>query len=120
MVGIRTSPEFNLDAVALASRSSLVGILLRTALPSDRPSVLDFLRGLSRDELQCLAEFQGALIIESQDSPVENPYRFMAKFFSPVHFERREDPCDRAHKIFVVLAWIDHLSPSFSIRLRVS
>src|SRR5271168_2169431 len=64
--------ELNLAVVA--SRSSLVGALLRTAAPAHRLFVVDFLRGLSRDELECLAEFQGACVLEAQDLCSFNPY----------------------------------------------
>ena len=94
---------------AVASRSSLFGALLRNAIPGNRPGVLDFLRGLSRDELECLAEFQGACVLEAEFSATHNPYRLMADFFDPAICDRWRSPGDRAHKTFVVLAWLDHL-----------
>jgi len=102
----------------VASRSSLVGALLRTAIPVNRPCVLDFLEGLSRDELECLAEFQGACLLEEEYSVACHPYRLMADFFDPCNSERWRNPDDRAHKMFIVLAYLDHLQPSVSIRIR--
>jgi hypothetical protein len=103
-VVIHTVPELYLAAVA--SRSSLVGALLRTADPANRNSIVTFLEGLSRDELQCIAEFQGACIIESEFSG-NSDYRLLAEFFDPTICDRWPDPCERAHKTFVVLAWLD-------------
>ena len=85
----------------VASRSALVGALLRTAVPSNRHSLVDFLRGLSRDELECLAEFQGACILESDRAA--NPYKLLADFFDPGMCLRWQNAEDRAHKTFVVL-----------------
>lgn len=96
---------------AVASRSSLVVALLRNAAPANRHSVLNFLQGLSRDELQCIAEFQGACIIEAEYCAC-TPYRLMADFFDPSLCERWSNPCERAHKIFVVVAWLDQLDPT--------
>jgi hypothetical protein len=103
-VVIHTVPELFLASVA--SRSSLVGALLRTAHPANRTPIADFLKGLSRDELQCIAEFQGSCIIESEISVV-NEYRVMADFFESDDHGRWPDPGDRAHKTFIVLAWLD-------------
>jgi len=89
-----------------AARSSLVGALLSTADPANRDSIESFLQGLSRDELQCIAEFQGACIIESEYSGYTE-YRLLAGFFDPDFCDRWPDPTDRAHKTFVVLAWLD-------------
>ena len=100
--------ELNLAAVA--SRSSLVGALLRTVVPGNRFSVHAFLRGLSRDELECLAEFQGALLLEMLGSKCMNPYRLLPDFFDPGMSDRWQNADDRAHKTFVVLAWIEHVS----------
>jgi hypothetical protein len=90
----------------VASRSSLVGALLRTAAPTNRHTIVTFLKGLSRDELQCIAEFQGACIIESEFSG-NGEYRMLAEFFDAGFGDRWPDPCERAHKTFVVLAWLD-------------
>jgi len=110
-------PELNLAAVA--SRSSLVGALLRSAFPANRHKVFEFLRGLSRDELECLAEFQGACVLEEEFSVACHPYRLMADFFDPVVSERWSHPDDRAHKMFVVLAYLDRLQEkSLTIRLQ--
>jgi len=94
---------------ALDSRSSLFAGLLRNAIPVNRPGVLDFLRGLSRDELECLAEFQGACVLEAEFSPTYNPYRLMVDFFDPNAGEGWDNPGDLAHKTFIVLAYLDHL-----------
>src|SRR6202000_919655 len=77
--------ELNLAAVA--SRSSLMGALIRTSNPSNLHSILDFLTGLSCGELECLAEFQGACLLEMGSAPV-NPYRMLAEFFDPQVSER--------------------------------
>jgi hypothetical protein len=108
--------ELNLAAVA--SRSFLVGALLQTAIPVNRHFILDFLQGLSRDELQCLAEFQGACVLEEEFSVTRHPYRLMADFFNPSVGDRWGNPDDRAHKMFVVLAYLDHLRQSISIRIQ--
>lgn len=94
---------------AVASRSSLVGALLRSAHAARRHLVLDFLDGLSQDELECLAEFQGACLLEAEYSLLFNAYRLMGEFFDPRVSERWQNPADRAHKTFVVLAWLDKL-----------
>ena len=94
---------------AVASRSSLVGALLRNAAPANRHAVYDFLRGLSRDELECLAEFQGACILEAEYSQgrASNYYRLMSAFFDPATHERWRDPDARAHKIILLLTFLD-------------
>jgi hypothetical protein len=79
--------------------------------------VLDFLDGLSQDELECLAEFQGACVLESEYSLLFNAYRLMADFFDPAVSERWHNPTDRAHKTFVVLAWLDKLDFPAPLRL---
>src|ERR1700730_834549 len=84
----------------VASRSSLMGALIRTANPSNLHLVLDFLTGLSCGELECLAEFQGACLLEmceTSDKPA-NPYRMLAEFFDPAVSERWRNCEDRAHK----------------------
>lgn len=107
--------ELNL-AVA-ASRSSLIGALLRIPVPTNRPHLLNFLRGLSRDELECLAEFHGAWLIEAELATTCNPYRLMADFFDPTLSERWHNPDVRAHRTFVVLAWLDLLRCKLAIRI---
>ncbi len=101
-----------LTLAVVASRSSLTGALIRTANPSNLHLVLDFLTGLSCGELECLAEFQGACLLEmSEDSPEHakpaNPYRMLAEFFDPAVSERWRNCEDRAHKTFVVLSWLE-------------
>lgn len=97
---------WSLILAAVASRSSLMGALIRTSFSSDLHSVLDFLQGLSRGELECLAEFQGACLLEMNDQPV-NPYRLLAEFFDPAVSERWRNCEDRAHKTFIVLSWLE-------------
>jgi hypothetical protein len=104
-----------LNLAVEASRSSLVGALLRTAVPASRHLVVDFLRGLSRDELECLAEFQGACMLEEQVFRNVNPYRLMAEFFDPNVSDRWVNPDNRAHKTFVVLAWLEHTNASMRV-----
>ena len=71
-----------------------------------------FSEGLSRDELECLAEFQGACVLEEEFSVACHPYRLMADFFDPRVCERWGNPDDRAHKMFIVLEYLDHLQQS--------
>jgi hypothetical protein len=94
----------------VASRSSLVGALLRTAAPAQRQYIVDFLRGLSRDELECLAEFEGACVLEAQDLRSPIPYNLLGEFFDPMMCDRWQNADDRAHKTFVVLAWLERCS----------
>ena len=101
-------------AVAAATRSSLVGALLRTAFSAHRQAAVTFLRGLSCSELECLAEFEGACVLEGMEGlsaqapgPV-NPYRFLEDFFVPSVSERWCNSADRAHKTFLVLAWLEY------------
>ena len=91
---------------AVASRSSLMGALIRTANPSHLHLALDFLTGLSCGELECLAEFHGACLLEMAAGPV-NPYRMLPEFFDPAVSERWRNCEDRAHKTFIVLSWLE-------------
>ena len=91
----------------IASRSFLVGALLRYTVPSHRHSVFLFLRGLSQGELECLADFQGALILESQGGRV-SAYRLMEDFFHPDQPGQWNSPSERTHKSFIVLTYLDH------------
>jgi hypothetical protein len=105
----------------VASRSSLVGALLRSAVPANRHAALEFLRGLSRDELECLAEFQGACALEIQEFVDFSPYRLLPEFFDPWTSERWRNADDRAHKTFIVLAWLEHTrkpAAAATVRLR--
>lgn len=95
-----------LTLAVVASRSSLMGALIRTANPSNLHCVLDFLTGLSCGELECLAEFQGACLLEMGEASA-NPYRMLAEFFDPAVSERWRNCEDRAHKTFVVLSWLE-------------
>ena len=103
---------------AVASRSSLVAALLRNAIPVHRQSVLDFLQGLTRDELECLAEFQGACVLEQEFMLMCQPYRLMGDFFDPATCDRWRNPDNRAHKMFIVLAYLDRLHSSGSVRVQ--
>jgi len=76
------------------------------------------LRGLSRDELECLAEFQGACILERAIGASFNPYRLMAEYFEPDCCGRWQNSNDRAHKTFVVLAYLDIMERSISVRVK--
>ncbi len=95
-----------LTLAVVASRSSLMGALIRTSNPSTLHSVLDFLTGLSSGELECLAEFQGACLLEMTVGP-SNPYRILAEFFDPAVSDRWRNCEDRAHKTFIVLSWLE-------------
>ena len=103
---------------AVASRSSLVGALLRAAFPSQRHSAFIFLRGLSSGELECLAEFEGACALENQFMEAVNTYRLLEDFFEPAVSDRWLNPEDRAHKTFVVLAWLEFSSQRLAIPVR--
>lgn len=94
---------------AVAARSSLIGALLRTTIPVNTSAALTFLRGLSRDELACIAEFHGACTLEECHGLNRSPYRVLPCFFDPSASDRWRDPDDRAHKTFVVLAWLEYL-----------
>jgi hypothetical protein len=113
MVVVRLlSVLLELTLAVVASRSSLTGALIRTANPSNLHLVLDFLTGLSCGELECLAEFQGACLLEMSEDALEhakpvNPYRMLAEFFDPAVSERWRNCEDRAHKTFVVLSWLE-------------
>jgi hypothetical protein len=111
--------ELNLAAVA--SRSSLMGALIRTANPSNLHSVLDFLTGLSCGELECLAEFQGACLLEMTVTAT-NPYRMLAEFFDPAVSERWRNCEDRAHKTFIVLSWLEvqHTPQNRALALHIA
>ncbi len=83
---------------------------LRIANSSNLHSVLDFLTGLSCGELECLAEFQGAFLLEmsiSEGNTQVTPYRMLSRFFDPAVSERWLNCEDRAHKTFIVLSWLE-------------
>jgi hypothetical protein len=117
-IGAYVYAPLELNLAVVASRSSLVGALLRAASPVNRPTVLDFLRGLSRDELECLAEFQGACVLEAQEFEAFNPYRLLAEFFDPRTSDRWHNADDRAHKTFVLLAWLEQTQSSRRVDVR--
>jgi hypothetical protein len=108
--------ELNLAAVA--SRSSLVGALIRAVTPEDRHPVLNLLRGLSRDELGCVAEFEGACLLEGLTSPGCNPYRLLGPFFDSSTSERWQNADDCAHKTFIVLAWLELRTTAKASQIR--
>lgn len=72
-------------------------------------SILEFLRGLSKDELECIAEFEGACVLESLDAHLRNPYRLLADFFEECGPVRWPNADERAHKTFVVLEYLNLL-----------
>ena len=90
----------------VASRASLVNALLSGASPANRESLSEFLSGLSCDELQCIAEFQGASILEAGPAQYSE-YRLLTKFFGAESAGRWPDAAERAHKTFVLLTWLD-------------
>jgi len=92
-----------------ASRSAIAAALLRTVTPPKRPVVLGFLRGLSRDELECVAEFEGACTLESCTAHSVSRYRMLPEFFDSASGERWCNEEDRAHKTFVLLTWTEFL-----------
>ena len=99
--------NLELKLAAVASRSSIAGALLRTSLPQRRHAVVNFLRGLSRDELECLAEFEGACMIESLFSPRVNPYEILINFFGLPDSSRTGNDDDAAHKTCILLKWLE-------------
>jgi len=46
-----------------------------------------------------------------------HPYRLMADFFDPVAGDRWRNPDHRAHKMFIVLGYLDRVQSSISVRL---
>ncbi len=68
--------------------------------------------------MECIAEFQGAWILEAEYSENYNPYRLISDFFDPAASDRWFNPDDRAHKMFVVLAWLDQVKRPTQIRLH--
>lgn len=80
--------------------------------------MLNFLRGLSRDELECLAEFEGSCILDSLGNQKRNPYRLLADFFDFAPANRWANPDEKAHKTIVLLSYLDHLDTS-KIRVAV-
>lgn len=90
----------------IASRSFLVGALLRHAVPTQRHPLFSFLRGLSQGELECLADFQGALILESQTGSV-SAYRLMEEFFQQKLSLQCKSAEEKAHKSYVLLTYLD-------------
>lgn len=101
-IGTFARVPWSLNLAVVASRSSLIGALVRTAPALHLNPVLDFLTGLSCGELECLAEFAGACTLEAV-----NPYRMLPEFFDPAVSERWLDSEDRAHKTFIVLSWLE-------------
>ena len=95
----------------------MIGALLRIVVPVNRHLVLDFLRGLSRDELECLAEFEGACALEETEA--FNQYRMLPLFFDPT-WERWKNADDCAHKTFIVLAWLKYRTSVRAIRIHSS
>ena len=91
----------------VASRSSIAGVLLRTVPSANRHLVVDFLRGLSRDELECLADFEGACLLESFGPHPLNAYSLLPVYFDS-YAERCQNADDIAHKTFVVVAWLEN------------
>lgn len=96
----------------IASRSSLIGALLRGTPPVWRHITLNFLRGLSRDELEVIAEFQGSFLLEAEYSGARNPYLLLPEFFEPEVSSAWQNAEDKAHKTFVVMGYLDHLAGS--------
>jgi hypothetical protein len=64
------------------------------------------LRGLSSDELECIAEFQGAYVLESSSGRKANPYHLIHDFFNTIDSERWNGEDDRACKTLLMLAWV--------------
>lgn len=100
-------PALELNLAVVASRSYLVGALLRHVVPTHRHSLFTFLRGLSHSELECLADFQGAVIIELQLRSV-SAYRLMEDFFHTNPSSLWKSSEERAHKSYLVLTYLDH------------
>ena len=48
----------------------------------------------------------------------QSPYRFMAEFFDPA-IDRWRNADDRAHKMFVILAFLDFQTASLSLRVSL-
>jgi hypothetical protein len=56
-------------------------------------------------------------VLEAEYTLPFSAYRLMAEFFDLHVFERWQNPADRAHKTFVVLAWLDKLDCSVPLRM---
>jgi hypothetical protein len=108
----------------VAARSTLIGALLGATTPVNHHSAYSFLGGLSRGELECIAEFQGAYLLEcadgAADQPKLSPYKLLSEFFDPLASDRWSDPDDRAHKTFVVLAWLEHLDWKIAVTVEAN
>jgi hypothetical protein len=48
-------------------------------------------------------------MLEASHGLNKSPYRLLPYFFDPCASDRWRDPDDRAHKTFVVLAWLEYL-----------
>lgn len=116
---VPSNTYWELNLALVASRSSLVGALLRAADRSNKHLMLNFLRGLSRDELECLAEFEGAHALETIESPGISRYRLLAEFFDPSTSDRWSNSEDRAHKTFVLLAWTEHVHRTATVSVDI-
>ena len=118
--GADSNVPLELILAVVASRSSIAGALLRAVIPAKRRIVVGFLRGLSLDELECLADFEGACALESEllGSSGFNQYRFLPTFFdhsTTSTCDRWQNADDRAHKTFIVLAWLEYRVNSLRI-----
>jgi hypothetical protein len=88
-----------------ASRNTMITALCAYAEIGVRPRARRFLSGLSSDELQFLAEFVGACILESSGDT--------ARAIAAVQWRHCQDPApdllrhDREHKMLVLREFLD-------------
>lgn len=89
-------------------RTALIAAIAACTEGSLRKDARKFLRGLSRDELQYIAEFMGACILESLDHAAHSRNELADGI---AQFEKvREDctwrPGDREHKMILLLEYL--------------
>jgi hypothetical protein len=70
--------------------------------------------------LECLAEFEGSCALESLEFEPLNTYRLLEEFFEPAASERWHNREDRAHKTFLVLAWLEFSRQSVAVSVSSS
>lgn len=56
-------------------------------------------------------------MLEEQVVRNVNPYRLMAEFFDPNVSDRWVNADNRAHKTFVVLAWLEHCNDPMRVKM---
>ena len=102
-------------------RTALISAIAAYSEERSRTAARRFLQGLSRDELQYIAEFLGACVLESGE-PVECTHDELADGI--LHFEhlrraRAADFADRRHKMTLLLEYLRRCSLNhYSLSVR--